>query len=454
MQLPPIAEILRQLAAGEISSRKLVERCLRAITDPAGEGSRTFLHIDSESARQQADAADARRERGEELGPLNGVPVSIKDLFDVAGETTSAGSIVLAGAPPAKTDATVVRRLKQAGAVLIGRTNMTEFAYSGLGLNPHFGTPRNPFDRAIGRIPGGSSSGTAVSVSDGMAAGGIGSDTGGSVRIPAALCGLTGFKPTARRVPRDGTLPLAPSLDSIGPIARSVECCARLDAVLADEPFRLPSVRPLATLRLAVLEGYVLEDLDAGVGIAFARAVRLLEAAGARIETLRVAALDRVPAGNQFASAEAYAWHRSLLDRQGAQYDPHVSHRIRQGATILAADYLDMMRLRDEVTVAARAAFTGYHAVLLPVTACVAPPIAQLEASDAAYFVANGAMLRNPSLFNYLDGCALSLPCHAPGEAPVGLMVAGLGGWDGQLLQVGAAIEAGLHPLTAQVRYR
>lgn len=447
LRLPVIAEMLRQLRGGEVSSRELVETCLVAATDPQGEGSRTYLRTYPEAARQEAEAADDRLRWGEASGPLLGVPISIKDLFDVAGEVTTAGSVVLADAAPATEDATVVRRLRQAGAVLIGRTNMTEFAYSGLGLNPHYGTPRNPFDRAIGRIPGGSSSGAAVSVSDGMAAGGIGSDTGGSVRIPAALCGLVGFKPTARRVDRTGMLPLSPSLDSIGPIAQTVDCCARLDAVLAGEEIEAIKPRELRSVRLGVLQGYVLDGLDGTVSAAFARAIAVLARGGARMEEVRIGALDQVPAANQFASAEAFAWHRRLLEREGTRYDRQVAQRIWPGAALLAAEYLDMMRIRREIGREAETAFAGFDAVLLPTTAWVAPTLASVEASDTAYFEANGAMLRNPSLFNYLDGCAATVPCHAAGEAPVGLMVAGLHGADRSILGVASVVEEVLREL-------
>ena len=433
--------MLRQLESLAVSSRDLVESCLEAIENVSGEGSHTFLRVYAEEARRTADAIDSRRQAGDHRGALLGVPISIKDLFDVAGETTLAGSIALAETPVARADASVVRRLKDAGAVLIGRTNMTEFAYSGLGLNPHYGTPRNFFDRANGRIPGGSSSGCAVSVTDGMAAASVGSDTGGSVRIPAALCGLTGFKPTARRVPMDGMLPLAPSLDSIGPIARTVDCCARVDAVLTGEEFEPLTVRDGSSLRLAVLDGYVLEDLEAEVGTAFERAIAVLTSAGATIVTLKLSVLDQVPAGNQFASAEAFAWHRELLTRAGLRYDRHVSERIWQGAAILAADYLTMLRVRHEIIQEVKAACSSFDAILLPTTAWTAPTIASLEASDEAYFAANGAMLRNPSLINYLDGCAATIPCHSPESAPVGLMVAGLGGWDRSIFEVSATIE-------------
>ncbi len=445
MKFPPLAEIGRQLSSFHVRSRDLVEQCLTAIDDPTGEGARTFTRVYADEARKSADAADLLLRQGRSIGPLTGIPVSIKDLFDVSGEPTSAGSIVLADASPARVDSGVVRRLRDAGAVLIGRTNMTEFAYSGLGLNPHYGTPRNPHDRATGRIPGGSSSGAAVSVSDGMAAVAIGSDTGGSVRIPAALCGLAGFKPTARRVPMDGVLPLSPTLDSIGPIAPTVHCCALVDAVLSGEP--LPITAPaLNSLRIGVLQGYVLDDLDLAVASAFDRALTVLQDAGAKLEPLQFAALDRIPANNHFAAAEAFAWHRELLAREGHRYDPHVSARIHPGGTMLAAEYIDLLRIRREILLQAQVAFEGFDAVLLPTTARTAPAIALLERSDEAYFDANRAMLRNPSIFNYLDGCALSIPCHQAGEAPVGLMVAGLGGWDTSILRAGSSIEAALSP--------
>lgn len=437
MTQTPIANLL-----SKHSSRSLTEAALSRIADPAGEGSRTFTRVYAEAALQAADASDARRRSGHPLSPIDGLPVSIKDLFDVAGEPTPAGSVVLANAVPATVDSTVVHRLRQAGAVLIGRTNMTEFAYSGLGLNPHYGTPRNPWDRATGRIPGGSSSGAATSVAYGMAAVGIGSDTGGSVRIPAALCGLTGFKPTARRVPMDGVLPLARSLDSIGPLAPTVACCALVDSILAEEAFQPIEAPPLSTLHLGVLQGYVLDGLDEHVARAYDRSLSVLSAAGASLTPLHFSGLDRIPAANQFAAAEAFAWHRPLLEREAHRYDPHVVTRIQPGANMLAADYINATWIRQEITQLAQSAFQPFDAILLPTTARIAPPIAELEASDEAYFQANGAMLRNPSIFNYLDGCAISLPCHQPGEAPVGLMIGHLAGHDHSLLRTGAALEA------------
>ncbi len=236
-------------------------------------------------------------------------------------------------------------------------------------------------------------------------------------------------------------MPLAPSLDSIGPIARTIDCCERVNAVLAGETLQLQPSPALSSLRLGVLEGYVLDDLDAGVAGAFENAVKALSDAGAAVERVTFAELDHVPSGNQFAAAEAFRWHRVLLGRAGGGYDRHVSARIWHGAAMLAADYLDLLRLRREMMLAAEVTFAGFDALLLPTTPWTAPRIAWVEQSDEAYFEANGAMLRNTSLINYLDGCAATIPCHAPGEAPVGLMIAGLAGWDAAVLRVSRVVE-------------
>src|SRR5487761_464401 len=247
-----LAELARCLAAGTTTSRQLVEECLARIADPKGEGARTFLKVHAEAARAAADYHDRLRAHGVTLSPWAGIPISIKDLFDMAGDVTTAGSKVLRGQPPAGADCAAVARVRAAGFIPIGRTNMTEFAYSGLGLNPHYGTPLSPFERACGRAPGGSSSGAAISIAEQMSYGALGTDTGGSCRIPAAFCGVVGFKPTARRVPTSGVFPLSPTLDSVGSLANSVRCCAAVDAVLAAEPDTALSSIPLAALRLAV----------------------------------------------------------------------------------------------------------------------------------------------------------------------------------------------------------
>ena len=439
------------LAAGRVSSSELVEASLDAALDSSGEGGTAFLRVYENSARSAAGASDWQRQSGCLPGPLMGLPISIKDLFDVAGETTRAGSVVLAEAAAAAQDCTVVSRLRRAGAVLVGRTNMTEFAFSGLGLNPHYGTPRNPYDRAAGRIPGGSSSGAAVSVSDGMAVAAIGSDTGGSVRIPAALCGLTGFKPTARRVPTHGVLPLSPSLDSIGAIAPTVDCCRRVDAVLAGCEAPRAAGGSIAGVRLGVLQGYVLDDLEGSVASAFANALSILSEAGARVADVHFESLNRIPQCNRmggFAAAESYTWHRERIERGGhiatGRYDPRVLSRIRRGHAISDSDFQELAASRREIMVDAERVFADTQIWMMPTVPRIAPRIAELENSDEAYYAANTAILRNPSIFNFLDGCAISIPCHRPGEAPVGLMLAARGGQDAFLLRVAVAVEDAL----------
>jgi aspartyl-tRNA(Asn)/glutamyl-tRNA(Gln) amidotransferase subunit A len=314
IEAPTVLALARELAGGRTSSRELIEQALAAIADPKGEGARAFVYVDADGARAAADAQDALRKAGYVLSPVAGLPVSIKDLFDVVGQQTRAASKVLGDRPPAIADAVVVARLRRAGAVLIGRTNMTEFALSGVGINPHFGTPGNPCDRA--RIPGGSSSGAAVSVADGMAVVGVGTDTGGSVRIPAALCGLAGFKPTARRIPQDGMLPLSTTLDSIGPIARSLACCIITDAIMAGEAPQVPDAGMLVEQRFLIPTNYVLEKLDAEVAAAFERACAALNRAGARLVKRAIPEFDELPEVNSkggFPAAEALAWHAPLL---------------------------------------------------------------------------------------------------------------------------------------------
>jgi aspartyl-tRNA(Asn)/glutamyl-tRNA(Gln) amidotransferase subunit A len=442
-----IMTLAGELDARNTSSQALVEDALTRIADPAGEGARVFLRTRRESALAEARASDALRAHGIVPSPLAGIPVSVKDLFDLAGDITRAGSRVLADAAPAKADALVVRRLRAAGAIIIGRTNMVEFAFSGLGLNPHYGTPKNPWDRATGRIPGGSSSGAAVSVSDGMAAMGLGTDTGGSVRIPAALCGLTGFKPSARRIPTDGTYPLSSSLDSIGPIAHSVACCALVDSILAGAPPQPPQALPLKGLRLGVVQDYVLEGLDSAVAAAFDQALGRLSRAGARVSALRFEALRRLPQINQkggLVVAEAYALHRELIARRGADYDPRVVSRTLRGADVSAADYIDVLAQRAAMIAESARVAAPCDALLMPTVMTVAPAIAPLETDEQLYGRSNAAMLRNTSVVNFLDGCALSIPCHEPGTAPVGLMIVGQSGEDRRLLAVGLALEEAL----------
>jgi aspartyl-tRNA(Asn)/glutamyl-tRNA(Gln) amidotransferase subunit A len=420
---------------------------LQRASSPAGEGRRVFTRLFTEQARAEAEAVDIRRRAGISAGPLGGIPISVKDLFDIRGIPTTAGSRVLADAPPAQTDAAVISRLRAAGAVIVGRTNMTEFAFSGLGLNPHYGTPANPFDRKSLRIPGGSSSGAAVSVADGMALAAIGTDTGGSVRIPAALCGLVGFKPTARRIPMAGTLPLSATLDSIGPIARTVRCCRTLDEVMSGECESDFTPVQLKGVRFGIATGRALDDLDPHVARCFEAALsRIAEAGGCvtEVSTPEFAAISEAGSKATFPAAESFNWHRELLDRAKDSYDPRVATRIAKGATISAADYLWLVGKRNELMQSIRRRTADVDVLVIPTVPLIAPPIAELDADEAEYHRVNLLMLRNPTYINFLDGCALSIPCHPAGEAPVGLMLARFDGLDRRLLAIGEAVEQAL----------
>jgi aspartyl-tRNA(Asn)/glutamyl-tRNA(Gln) amidotransferase subunit A len=443
-RLPTLAALKADLVAGRISATRLTDDMLARIADPAGEGARTYRVVYDRAARASAATSDAVRASGQAQGPLAGLPISIKDLFDVAGETTLAGSVALVDQPPATEDAPIVRRLRAAGAVIIGKTNMVEFAYSGLGLNPHYGTPGNPFDRA--RVPGGSSSGAGTSVADGMAAAAIGTDTGGSVRIPAAFCGLVGLKPTQRRITRAGAVPLSTSLDSIGPLAASVECCALIDAVLAgEEPAPLAAL-PLAGLRFAVPTRLVLDDLAPVVAAAFERVLKRLSGAGARIVEVAMDVLPRVLDINRIgglAGPEAFAFHRALLARAADRYDPRVRSRLELSAGVSAADYIAALEFRAARIAEFDRATAPFDAVLAP-TVAVPPPRQDEVADEEAYVRINGKVLRNTTIFNLLDRCALTLPIQAPGELPVGLMLVGEQGGDRRLLAVGKAVEGAL----------
>jgi aspartyl-tRNA(Asn)/glutamyl-tRNA(Gln) amidotransferase subunit A len=443
-----IEELAQALADGRTTARALVEDALARSTDPSGEGARVFIKLQPEQARATADAMDTLRRVGRAPGPYAGIPIVLKDLFDIAGEPTPAGSRVLGDATPAAENAVVVQRMLAAGFVPMGRVNMTEFAFSGLGINPHYGTPTSPWDRDAQRIPGGSSSGTAVAVADGMAAAGLGTDTGGSCRIPAAFCGVVGYKPTARRVPITGVLPLAPSLDSVGPLAPSVACCAAIDAILAGATPALPVAAPLSGLRLAVPENMVLDGMDATVSTAFDRALSRLSQAGASIDRLHCpefGEMAEVNAKGGFAASEAYAWHRALLAEKGAQYDPRIRVRISRGERMSAADYLDLLAARARIIAAFDARTSGLDALVMPTVPIIAPRIDELD-EERAYNRINLHTLRNTAVGNFLDRCSISLPCHRPGEAPVGLMLMGETMGDARLFSIAAGVEAVVSP--------
>ena len=437
-----IRNMKERLARGQTSSRAVTEEALRRISDPTGEGKWTFTEVYVENARQAAADADKIRASGHPASPIAGLPISIKDLFDVEGEVTKAGSTVLANREPAKRDAEVVSRLKRAAAVIVGRTNMSEFAFTGVGINPHYGTPANPYDRQQRRIPGGSSSGAPVSVADGMALAAIGTDTGGSVRIPAALCGLAGFKPTQSRIPRTGVFPLSPTLDSVGVIARTVSCCAEVDAVLAGETWTEHKVE-LKARTFAVPKNYFLDDLDKQVATAFESAVAKLSAAGAGIVETFLPEMEQIAEVNArggISAPEAYAYHRRLA-ADFKEYDPLVRERILRGKDISAAEYLDMLHARETLMQAFNRKSAEWDALVCPSVPVIAPEIQLLEGDSDFYRRTNRLLLRNPSVVNFLDGCALTIPCHDPGEAPVGFMLVGRTLEDRKLLGLGIAVE-------------
>jgi aspartyl-tRNA(Asn)/glutamyl-tRNA(Gln) amidotransferase subunit A len=402
-----------------------------------------FTQLYADAARATAQHCDAQAQAGRSLGALHGVCITIKDNIDVVGETTMAGGVVCAGEAPAQQDAPVLQRLRDAGAVVLGKTNMSEFAFSGVGINPHHGTPANPADAAHARVPGGSSSGAAVSVALGLADVGIGTDTGGSIRIPAALCGLVGFKSTQARIPCTGVMELSRTLDTVGSITRSVRACLAVDAVLSQQPFPTDAAN-LGGLRFAVPQTLMMDDVDATVAQAFARTLRRISEAGAQVVEIPFIALGDIAALSMpggFSPIESYAAHHARLERGAKQIDHRVVARMMLGKDISAQDYLDLHNRRSAWIAAAEQTLQGFDAMLCPTVPMVAPLTEPLLKDDDAFFKVNRLLLRNPSAINYMDGCAWSLPCHETGELPVGLMVSGLTGQDAHLACVALALE-------------
>lgn len=431
------------LEAGQISARDILDR---ATTMAQSEACRHAFMPGAAHSPLFAAPALPQAALGKPALPLAGIPVSIKDLFDIAGQTTTAGSTVLAGAAPAAADCPAVARLRAAGAVLVGRTNMVEFAFSGVGINPHFGTPANPADPAAKRIPGGSSSGAAVSVATGAALAGLGSDTGGSLRIPAALCGIVGFKGTARLVPTEGAVPLSTTLDTVGALTRSVRDAITLHEVLAARTVRLAG-KPLSACRLAVARTQMQDALDDTVTRAFGRSLQVLRQAGAQIEEIaleEIGELASINASGGFSAAESYAWHRALIAAHEAEYDPRVAVRILRGARMSAFEYIDLLAARRQWIARMQARLSGFDAVLSPTVPMVAPLVASVQDDDAEFFRVNALLLRNTAMVNMLDGCAISLPCHTPGQLPVGLMLWHAALHDDALLDLALQVESAL----------
>ena len=438
-----LSDIASRLASGSLSARDHVESCLAAID--CEDGARAFITVNADTARKQANRIDKLRSAGAPLPPFAGVTLSVKDLFDIAGEITTAGSRVLADAKPADRDATVLARLRAAGFIVIGRTNMTEFAYSGLGMNPHYGNPRSPFgrDQGGGRVAGGSSSGSAVSICDDMAAATIGTDTGGSTRAPAAFCGITGMKPTTTRMPSRGVYPLSSSFDAAGPMAGSVACCAVLDDLMTGGEGHAETPFPVSGLRLAVPRGYLFDDLDPEVAAAFDAAVDRLSAAGANVTDIRIDILEDLRPANlpkSIVSAEAYEVHRAMMADRRDGYDPYVAARLAGGADISAADYIAMTRERAATCAAVQAVTRPYDALLLPTTPAIPLPLDGMEGIETL-MKASARILRNTALSNYLDRPAITMPCHTPAAAPVGLSLMGSRGHDRRLLAIAAGVE-------------
>jgi aspartyl-tRNA(Asn)/glutamyl-tRNA(Gln) amidotransferase subunit A len=428
----------------------LIARSLGLAQSPLAQS--VFLKLYTEDALAQARALDQRAMR-EPLSsiaqPLLGLPVSIKDLYDVQGECTSAGSLVLQGSPVAQQDAPAVQALKASGAIVLGRTNMTELAFSGIGINPHHGTPFNPCDPQTPRIPGGSSSGAAVSVALGICHAALGSDTGGSIRIPAALCGLVGFKNTQSRVSIRGTVPLSPAMDTVCAITNSVQDAIELDQVLSGQPLSVEK-RDLQGLQFLLPRSVVLDDLDDSVAHALERSLSALSRAGAIIvqkecAVLKEMAVINAPAG--LSPIEAWAEHHALVQVHENRMDPRVVVRLKQGQGVSAAHYWDVLKARASWIARVKQEISGFDAVLCPTTPLVAPAIALLRQDDEAFGQANRLMLRNTSLFNFLDGCSISLPCHRADELPMGLMLSHLAHHDAQLLGIAWGVESCLQSL-------
>lgn len=408
---------------------------------------RAYVRRFDDAALAAASAADQTRAQGVPVSVLGGLAVSVKDLFDVAGQPSTGGSAALADAPAAMQDAPAVARLRLAGAVITGHTNLSEFAFSGVGINPHHGTPVNAGTLALDRtprVPGGSTSGGATTVASGAAWAALGSDTGGSIRIPAALQGLVGFKNTQRLTPLDGCIPLSGTLDTSCMITRSVRDAVLLHEVLAARTVAL-TVRPVALLRLAVPTTLMLDGLEPAVAEAFGAALAGLRSAGARIDEVTLPPLARLAdlnAQGGFAAAESWAWHRARLSERADRYDPRVALRIRRGQAMGAADYVDLLQARQAWIQDMSTLLAPYDAMLSPTVPLLAPPVAPLIEDDEAFFATNARLLRNPSAVNFLDGCALSLPCQAPGALPVGLMVWAGAMADDAVLSVSLAIES------------
>lgn len=446
----PLVGLSGMLAAGEVTSRQLVEECLaNAVAEPTRIA---FTALHEARARAESDRFDAMRRRGVAMPPFAGIPISIKDIFDEAGEITTAGSRILADAPPATRDACVVARLKAAGLIVLGRTNLSEFAYNALGINSFYGDPLAPFERKRERVAGGSSSGCAASVADGAACISLGSDTGASIRIPAAFCGLVGFAPTPHRISKEGVFPLSPSLDCVGPLGRTVSCCAVFDDILCGFAGADVEMAAPASVRVGLPGGRVLDNLDRDVARAYERALRRLAAAGFDLVDVSMPEIEEVGSLNAdrggLVGFEAFAVHRERIERDRERYDPRILRRLESSASLTEADHAGLLTERAALKQRAKISMRGLDVLLLPTVPIIPPPRSTLQ--DVAHFQrVNGLVLQNTLFSNFLDLCAVTIPCHEAGEAPVGIMLVGAENGDRALLAMAAAVEHFVAPHAA-----
>ncbi|TCL74847.1 amidase [Rhizobium sp. BK251] len=440
-----VAQLSALIQSGAADPVEVTDAVLEAIANYADKA--VFVTLLEDRARQEAAAASKRLKEGRSLGLLDGIPLAWKDLFDTEGVTTTAGSKVLAPAAPAASDADVVAALQSAGMVTVGRTNMSEFAFSGLGINPHYGTPKNPRSTDVARIPGGSSSGAGVAVAAGLVPVAMGTDTGGSVRIPAALNGIVGYKATRGRYSMSGVFPLAGSLDSLGPLCRTVQDTIWVDAAMRG--FSTPSIarRPIRGLEIVVPAEVVFDGAEAGVVAAFEAAVERLSATGAVVTRVSIPAFEEIFAlagqHGPLVTAEAHALHRErLAGPEAASMDPRVVARTRLGEKTTVPGYVALLEARARL-VADVERLVGDRLIAFPTVAHVAPPLEPLIADDDLFFATNGRTLRNTSIGNFLDWCGVSIPCGT-GDAgmPVGFLLSATANRDEALLSVALAAEA------------
>lgn len=440
-----VAQLSALLQAGALDPRALAEETLDAIASHPDRA--IFTLLTPERARREAEASARRIAEGRSRGVLEGIPVAWKDLFDIEGVVTTAGSKVLAANAPASGDAAVVRALKAAGMVAVGRTNMSEFAFSGIGINPHYGTPKNAASTDVPRIPGGSSSGAGVAVAVGLVPVAIGTDTGGSIRIPAAFNGVVGYKATRGRYAMDGVFPLSKSLDSLGPLCRTVQDAVWVDAAMRGRTASEVSRGTLAGQSLVVPETVFFDGIEAGVAAAFEAALERLAAAGARIRRqafpIFTALFELIAERGALVTAEAYALHRTrLAGLEAAGMDPRVVSRTRNGEKISAPDYIHILETRERMIAEMARSVAPGEILVSPTLPHVAPAIEPLLTDDNRFFAANAKTLRNTQIGNFLDWCGVSIPCGVGAAGmPVGCLLSGMPHSDGHLLAVALAAE-------------